>query len=94
MTKYVALDVSQEVTAVCVVDETGRITAEKKIAACPETISSWLSKNAPDLVRVGMETGPLAVWLWNELRDRGIPIVCMDARPCCLEDAAEQDRPE
>ncbi|MEH2474178.1 AraC-like DNA-binding protein [Nitrobacteraceae bacterium AZCC 2161] len=80
MTKYVALDVSQEVTAVCVVDETGRITAEKKIATCPETISFWLSKNAPDLVRVGMETGPLAVWLWNELRDRGIPIVCMDAR--------------
>lgn len=29
MTKYAALDVSQELTAVCIVDETGRITAEK-----------------------------------------------------------------
>lgn len=27
-----------------------------------------------------LKTGPLAVWLWNELRDKGVPIVCMDAR--------------
>ena len=27
-----------------------------------------------------METGPLAVWLWNELRARGLPVVCLDAR--------------
>ncbi len=27
-----------------------------------------------------METGPLAVWLWNELRTRGLSIVCLDAR--------------
>ena len=27
-----------------------------------------------------METGPLAVWLWNELTKRGLPIVCLDAR--------------
>ena len=27
-----------------------------------------------------METGPLAVWLWNELGHAGLPIVCLDAR--------------
>lgn len=27
-----------------------------------------------------METGPLSVWLWNELRAEGLPLVCMDAR--------------
>ncbi|WP_292490915.1 hypothetical protein [Mesorhizobium sp.] len=27
-----------------------------------------------------METGPLAVWLWNELVTRSLPIVCPDAR--------------
>ncbi|WP_245493458.1 MULTISPECIES: transposase [unclassified Mesorhizobium] len=27
-----------------------------------------------------METGPLTVWLWNELTKRGLPIVCLDAR--------------
>jgi transposase len=80
MTTYAALDVSQEATAICVVDETGRATAENKVATCPEAIGTWLAKHAPDLVRVGMETGPLAVWLWNELHDRGVPIVCLDAR--------------
>lgn len=29
---------------------------------------------------MGLETGPLAVWLWNELHERGLPIVCLDAR--------------
>jgi hypothetical protein len=29
MTSYAALDVSQETTAICVVDENGRIVAEK-----------------------------------------------------------------
>jgi transposase len=27
-----------------------------------------------------METGPMSVWLWNELNDRGLPIICIDAR--------------
>jgi len=80
MTNYAALDVSLEATAVCVIDEDGRILIEKKIPTCPDAIASWLTKTVPDLVRVGMETGPLAVWLWNELHDKGLPIVCMDAR--------------
>ena len=80
MKSYAALDVSQETTAICVVDEAGRITAEKMVATCPEAIAMWLARHAAGLVRVGMETGPLAVWLWNELRDRGLPIVCLDAR--------------
>jgi len=80
MTRYAALDVSQEMTAACVVDETGRVTAEGKIATCPEAIGTWLARHAPDLVRVGLETGPLAVWLWNELHDRGLPVICLDAR--------------
>jgi transposase len=50
------------------------------VATCPETIAQWLAKNAAGLVRVGMETGPLAVWLWNELHAKGVPVVCIDAR--------------
>jgi transposase len=80
MMRYAALDVSQEATAICVVDESGRVTAEKKVTTCPEVIGTWLGKHAPGLVRVGMETGPMAVWLWNELHERGVPVVCLDAR--------------
>ena len=68
---YAALDVSQEATAICVVDEAGRVAAEKTLATCRAVISTWLGKHASGLVRIGMETGSLAVWLLKELHVRG-----------------------
>lgn len=79
MGMYAALDVSQEETAVCVVDQDGVILAEAKVPTCPDAIADWLSERSEGLDRVGMETGPLAVWLWNTLTARGLPIVCLDA---------------
>ena len=46
MSNYAPLDVLQEPPAICVVDEAGRIVAEKKIATCPDAIASWLTKAA------------------------------------------------
>lgn len=63
MKKYVGLDVSLEETAICVVDEQGRIVAERKVASQPETIAAFIRATAGDAERVGLETGPLAVWL-------------------------------
>jgi transposase len=80
MNQYAALDVSLEQTAICVVDETGRKLVEGKVVTCPDSITMWLREKAAALIKVGMETGPLAVWLWNELSKRGLPIVCVDAR--------------
>jgi transposase len=74
MAQYAALDVSQETTAICLVDESGKVRRQAKVATCPETISRWFAENATGLVRIGMETGPLAVWLWNEL-DANRPIM-------------------
>jgi transposase len=80
MPHYAALDVSQETTCVCLVDETGRVIGETKLPTCPDAIAAWLGKRAVDLTRVGLETGPMAVWLWNELHARGLPVICIDAR--------------
>lgn len=44
MPSYAALDVSQETTAICVVDEASRILAEKKVATCPDAITSYLTQ--------------------------------------------------
>ena len=77
---FAALDVSQEQTAICVVDERGAIVAEAKVSTCPDTIFAWFEKKKLILEKLGMETGPLAVWLWNELKARGLPIICIDAR--------------
>ncbi len=77
---FAALDVSQEETAICLVEQDGAILAEAKVLTCPDAIASWLAKHSDGLERVGMETGPLAVWLWNALAARQVPIVCLDAR--------------
>jgi transposase len=77
---YAALDVSQEETAICVVGQDGALLAEAKVPTCPDAIADWLADRADGLERVGMETGPPAVWLWNALTARQVPIVCLDAR--------------
>jgi transposase len=51
-----------------------------KVATCPDAIVHWLRARPESLERVGMETGPLAVWLWNALTERGLPVICIDAR--------------
>lgn len=80
MKRYVGLDVSQKTTAICVVDQEGRTLAEGVTATEPDAIAAFVRRRAPDAVRIGMETGPLAIWLWNELRALELPMVCMDAR--------------
>jgi transposase len=67
-------------TALCVVNETGRVTAEGKVASEPEALGRWLREHAPAAGRIGMETGPLAVWLWNGPKERGLPVHVIDAR--------------
>jgi transposase len=32
------------------------------------------------VVRIGLETGPTATWLWTELKQLGLPVICIDAR--------------
>ncbi|MEM9784793.1 MAG: IS110 family transposase, partial [Pseudomonadota bacterium] len=45
-----------------------------------EAIAACLARYAPELLRAGMETGPVAVWLSHGLSDAGIPIDCIHAR--------------
>ena len=78
---FAALDVSQKKTAICVVDQDGGLLTEAKVPTCPDAIARWLAARADGISqRVGMETGPLAVWLWNALTALKVPLVCLDAR--------------
>lgn len=80
MKEYVGLDVSMEETSICVVDEAGKILAEGKVASRPEAIAGFLTERAPNVVRVGLETGPLSSWLWRGLGRLGVPVIQIDAR--------------
>src|SRR3954470_6435414 len=80
MKQYVGLDVSQDQTSICVVDESGRVVWQGKCASTPEAIAATLSSKAPQAERIGLESGPLSIWLCHGLTALGLPVVCLDAR--------------
>ena len=77
---YVGLDVSLKQTSICVVDQTGSVVREGVVDSDPEAISVYVRSKAPDAVRIGLETGPTSTWLWTELKQLGLPVICIDAR--------------
>ena len=80
MDYYVGLDVSLKQTSICVVDQTGAVVREGVVDSDPEAISVYVRSKAPDAVRIGLETGPTSTWLWTELKQLGLPVICIDAR--------------
>jgi transposase len=80
MEQYVGLDVSQKETAVCVVDADGKRLWQGPCRSTPEAIAEVLRSKAPLAIKIAMETGPLAVWHWHELKAAGFPVVCIHAR--------------
>ena len=80
MTHYVGLDVSQKLTAICVVDDTGRRLWRGQCASDPEQIERTVRRHGGDEARIGIETGPMTPWLVHELRGRGLDVTCLDAR--------------
>jgi transposase len=80
MTLYVGLDVSQKLTAICAVDDTGRRLWRGQCTSDPEQIERAVRRHAGDDARIGIETGPMTPWLVHGLRDRGLDVTCLDAR--------------
>jgi transposase len=80
MQHYVGLDVSLKQTAVCVVDQAGKIRCEAIVASEPTAIADFIAANAPLVIRIGLESGATSTWLWTELKKLGLPVICIDAR--------------
>jgi len=80
MVHYVGLDVSLKSTAICVVDQAGKVVCEGVVISDPEAIAEFIKSHASNVERIGLETGPTATWLWTELNKLGLPVICIDAR--------------
>lgn len=77
---FAGLDVSLELTSVCVVDEDGATVLETKAASEPEAIRETLRGVEGAFERVGLEAGPLSPWLASGLKAAGLPAICIEAR--------------
>ena len=53
MQHYVGLDVSLKQTAVCIVDQTGKIRREGMVASNPKAIAD-ICAHAPQVIRIGL----------------------------------------
>jgi transposase len=80
MEHYAGIDVSLEQSSVCIVDGTGRIVREAKIASEPEALIAWFAGLGFCLARVGLEAGPLSQWLYAGLREAGFPVELLETR--------------
>ncbi|RWM46175.1 MAG: IS110 family transposase [Mesorhizobium sp.] len=80
MKHYAGLDVSVKETAICIVDETGKICREMKVPSHPEDLVRVLSDPAWTFERIGLEAGPLSQWLFSGLAEAGLPVICIETR--------------
>jgi len=74
------LDVSVNETSVCIVDDTGRIVREVKVASEPAALLTVLTDPAYHFKRIGLEAGPLSQWLFSALAEAGLPVICVETR--------------
>ena len=82
MDYYAGIDVSLESSSLCVVDATGRVVREAKIASEPEALTAWLKNLGLEIVRIGLEAGPLSQWLYAGMKQAGLPAELLEPRPC------------
>src|SRR6187399_2212747 len=80
MDHFGGLDVSVKETSICIVDDTGRIVKEVKVASEPEALLKVLWNPAYRFKRIGLEAGPLSQWLFSALAEAGLPVVCVETR--------------
>ena len=64
----------------CVVDATGRIVRETKVASEPGALAAFLTGLTVPLVRVGLEAGPLSQWFHAGLTSAGYDVVLLETR--------------
>src|SRR4051794_39216122 len=77
---YAGIDVSLERSSVCVVDGTGKIVREAKVASEPEALVDSFGRLGVPLTRVGLEAGPLSQWLHAGLTGAGFEPVLLETR--------------
>ncbi len=80
MEHYAGIDVSLESSSVCVVDGSGEIVREGKVASEPEALIGWFASLGLDLARIGLEAGPLSQWLYAAMQQEGLAVELLETR--------------
>jgi transposase len=77
---YAGLDVSLELTSVCIVDAQGRIVRETKVRSDPEALVRYFAALELSITRIALEAGPLSQWIHAGLIAAGFETVLLETR--------------
>ena len=80
MEQYAGIDVSMESASVCVVDGTGKIIREVKVASEPAPLIAWFQSLGVAVTRIGLEAGPLSQWLYAAMAAAGLAVELLETR--------------
>jgi transposase len=80
MDHFAGLDVSVNETSICIVDDTGNIVREVRVASEPDALLAVLKSPIYHFKRIGLEAGPLSQWLFSALAEAGLPVICVETR--------------
>jgi transposase len=80
MDYYAGIDVSLEQSSICVVDASGKIVREGKVASEPAASIAWFAGLGFGLTRIGLEAGPLSQWLFAAMREAGLTVELLETR--------------
>jgi transposase len=80
MNHYAGIDVSLEYSSVCVVDASGKLVREGKVASEPAALIAWFCSLGFGLTRIGLEAGPLSQWLYAGMREAGLAVELLETR--------------
>jgi len=77
---FAGLDVSKNLTSICVLDQDGAIAAEGTVATEPKQILAFMRGKRRRYAHVGLEAGSISSWLQGELARKGLRAVCIETR--------------
>ncbi len=80
MEYYAGIDVSLELSSVCIVDAKGKIVKEAKVESEPAALVDFLRGLDMSIDRIGLEAGPLSQWLNAGLTSLGFDTVLLETR--------------
>ena len=88
MNLHVGLDISQRKTAICVVNDKGKMIAEGNALTLPSDIHGWLVNQDIDLTAIQgvcLEAGAMSSFIYKGLEAVGLPVVCSDDIGCAAD---------
>ncbi len=80
MSNYIGLDVSLKTTSICVMSKEGKILQQMVSETDPKAIFNMISMQELPIELIALECGGISHWLTKELKQLGLPVVCIDAR--------------